>query len=286
MKGFFSVLAGFILVCFCSIVEAQNFAPPQSLNAKDLASPQSDTTIAYLFSRLAKSQNDSSRIAVNDSIITAVESYVNSESVFRTNYRNARYLGQITSPDSMLKIVTWNLALENNNGRYYSYIIRKSNTGKKNKIYSLSTSYNQQPILSDTIYKRSDWYGSLYYDVRPAISSGDTCWVVLGLSLGDPLVSRKIIDVISFDDDDSIVLGKKWFLKTTLKHRMLFEYASIGTMTLRFTSDKSILFDHLVAIGPGPDNRTLFGADYSYDSFTFTNETWIFQQNVEARNKE
>lgn len=59
-----------------------------------------------LYGRLVKNNNDSIRIQVNDSIRTIIESYVRSDTIFDHKFNNLRYLGQVTSTDSLVKIVT------------------------------------------------------------------------------------------------------------------------------------------------------------------------------------
>lgn len=243
-----------------------------------------NTRLVRLYERLSSAPDDPARIAVNDSIKELIESYVKSEDVFSHNLKNLRYLGQITSPDSLLKIVTWNLPL-NNNGMFYSYVLRRKPDGPV-LVYPLSAGYSNKSILQDTTYTRSDWYGALYYDIRPFMAGGTAGWVVLGLNSGDPQITRKLIDVITFTDDDSIIFGKKVFLKERLRHRIVLNYASSGMMTLRFMTDNSIVFDHLVPVGATPDNRPLYGSDFSFDSYTNSDGIWTFSENIDVRNKE
>ncbi len=70
--------------------------------------------------------------------------------------------------------------------------------GKNNKIYRLSTGYNEDPVRTDTTYKVSDWYGALYYDLRPYIIDNTGCWVLLGIDYGNAVISRKIIEVLIY----------------------------------------------------------------------------------------
>jgi hypothetical protein len=92
--------------------------------------------------------------------------------------------------------------------------------------------------------------------------------------------------VISFDNNCLVVFGKKWFETSRgIKFRKIFSYASNGMMTLRFSSDTSIVFDHLVPVS-AENNQVLYGADYSYDSFIYTDGMWKFRLNVDVRNNE
>jgi hypothetical protein len=240
-----------------------------------------------LFDRLIDNYNDAARIRINDSIRTIIGDYARSDSVFNHKFTNLRYLGQIISPDSLIKILTWNLVLENEPGRYYCYFIRKQDD-KKNLVYDISTAYNEKPVSTDTIYIRSDWYGAIYYEIRPVVIANDRWWVLLGIDYGNSEISRKIIDVLSFGADGSMQFGKKWFLAGEKKsYREVFEYASNAMMSLRFRSDSSIVFDHLVPFSPThKDDRQFYGPDYSFDAYNFENGIWKLVINVDVRNKE
>ena len=250
--------------------------------------PEKDTStkLEELFDRLVGNYDDNERISINDSIKLILEDFVKSDSVFTYRFTNLRYLGQIMSPDSLIKIVTWNLVLENQPGRYYCYFVRKDR-GEDNKIYRLSTSYNENPVRDDTTYTASDWYGALYYDLKPFIIDNNRCWVLLGIDYGNANVSRKIIDVLTFKPDGTIIFGKKWFDSgKDLRFRAVFEYASNAMMSLRFRSDNSIVFDHLVPFSPSKkDDHEFYGPDYSFDAYNYKDGLWKLVINVDVRNE-
>jgi hypothetical protein len=253
------------------------------VSAKD--TPQ---VLEDLFDRLVGNYNDGDRIRINDSIRLIIDGYVKSDIVFSHRFTNLRYLGQIMSPDSLLKIITWNLVLVNEPGRYFCYFIKKQESGKGNKIYRLSVTYKEAPVRTDTTYTESDWYGALYYDLKPYKTNDKSCWVLLGIDYGNSLISRKIIEVLSFAPDNSIIFGRKWFASgEEIKFRDVFEYASNAMMSLRFKSDSSIVFDHLVPFSPAlKDDRQYYGPDYSFDAYNFENGLWKLNINVDARNME
>jgi hypothetical protein len=244
-------------------------------------------TLEKLFVRLRSVSEDSLRVRINDSIKLSVESLAASEIMFSHNYSNLRYLGQITSSDSLVKIITWNLVLNNEPGRYFCYFIRRSLDGNTNKVYSLTHAYDENPIRTDTIYTQVDWYGALYYDIKPFYSEKRKCWVLLGINYSDPLMTRKIIDVLSFTPEGKLVFGKKWFDSgKSVNFRHVLEYSSSAVISLRFRSDNSIVFDHLVPLTlSGNDDRLYYGPDYSYDAYIFKNGIWSLSINIDARNK-
>jgi len=252
------------------------------------ASDSTSTLLGKLYGRLVNNYDDPSRIRINDSIRVIIDSYVRSDSVFNHRFDKLRYLGQITSSDSVLKLVTWNLVLRDKPGRYYCYIIRKGNSGKDNKVFTLYTEYKVDPVKKDTTYTESDWYGALYYELRYCEADGKPSWVMLGIDYGNPAVTRKIIEVLSFTPEDSLLFGRKWFMAgDTATYREVMEYAAYATMSLRFTSEKSIVFDHLVPFSPSQTgNRQFYGPDYSTDAYYLTNGIWKLTINIDQRNKE
>jgi hypothetical protein len=240
-----------------------------------------------LFDRLINNYNDIDRLRINDSIRLILDDYVKSDIVFRHRLTNLRYLGQITSPDSLIKIITWNLILENEPGRYFTYFIRKQEQNKENTVYRLSAGYTDKPVIPDSTYTGTNWYGALYYDLKPYIIGNKRFWVLLGIDYGNAYISRKIIDVLSFNEDGSIVFGKDWFADgDQKKFRVVFEYASNAMMSLRFRSDNSIVFDHLVPFSASKkDDRQYYGPDYSFDAYNFENGIWTLSINVDVRNQ-
>ncbi len=244
-------------------------------------------TLEKLFNRLSTVPDDSSRLRINDSIKAIIEEYVASDRIFKDTFHNLRYLGQISSPDSSIKIITWNLVLSDQPGKYFCYFIRRSPRGQPNKIFSLKSSYKKEEILTDTVYSSSEWYGALYYDIRPFLKGNGKQWILLGINYSNPQMTRKIIDVLSFTTDDNLIFGKKVFESGgKLSYRHVLEYSARATITLRFQSDKTIVFDHLVPVPPtGNDERIYNGPDYSYDEFVLKKDLWHLEINIDVRNK-
>jgi len=239
-----------------------------------------------MFSRIRDNLSSEQKLRINDSIQTLVDKYAKSDSVFKYKFNNLRFLGQIISPDSLVKIITWNLILESGDNSYYCYFIRKGKENSSNDVYKLSGLYSEKAIRSDTLYSDSNWYGALYYDIRPfKVAGPDQGYVILGIDYGNSFVTRKIIDILTFGPDHNLIFGKKCFVDgKVLRQRVVFEYSTKVVMSLRFVNDKSIVFDHLSPSTPEfRDNHQFWGPDFSFDSYNFENGFWKLKSDVDVR---
>lgn len=260
-----------------------------SASAKSQPEEQNSSVLLKgLFDRLNGNYDDADRIHINDSIRLILGRYVRSDTVFGHRFGDLRHLGQVTSPDSIIKIISWNIVLNNQPGLYNCYLIKKQDKGKENTVYELFTKYDFKPVKADTTYTISDWYGALYYDLKPVVVDKERCWVLLGIDYGNPEITRKIVEVLNFNPDGSIVFGKKWFDSGEKRRfRVVFEYAANAMMSLRFRSDNSIIFDHLVPFTASKINDyRYYGPDYSFDAYNYLNGIWKLAINVDVRNKE
>jgi hypothetical protein len=257
-----------------------------SLNGQT-KSPNIAADLEGMFFRLRDNLSSQQKLAINDSVKLIIESYAASDSVFNHRFTNLRYLGQISSPDNLVKIITWNLILNDGGNRYICYIIRKSDPGVQNTIYKLSGIYNESPIRTDTIYSESNWYGALYYDIRPFKIGKEPSYILLGIDYGNSFVTRKLIDVLTFAPGSGLLFGRNCFSDGIMTSpRVVFEFSANAVMSLRFYGDLSIVFDHLSPSSPElKDNRQYYGPDFSYDSYDFEKGLWRLKTNVDIRIK-
>jgi hypothetical protein len=270
MKRILSIL----MVIFSTLISISGQSPV----------PEPSAIIDTLFSRLVTSSSDEDRLRINDSIILFIDSYTGSDTIMDHTFEGLKYLGQISSRNSYLKILTWNLLLKESASRYYCYLINRP--GKKNVVYRLTGTYSEKPVRTDTTYSEKDWYGTLYYDLRLFSKDSQDYWILLGIDYGNPSVTRKIIDAVSFTDG-GIIFGKKIFESDDeTKYREVLEYSSEAVASLKFASDTSIVFDHLVPMFPAlKGQKEFYGPDFSFDAYNLENGVWRFETDVDVRNE-
>lgn len=240
-----------------------------------------------LFTRLRENLPDEMKLAANDSIVAIIDSYASSDTVFRHRFNNLRFLGQITSPDSLVKIITWNLILGDGANLYFCYFIKRDLKNVAGNVFRLRGTYNEAAARIDTIYSSLNWYGAIYYDIRPFDFDGSTKYVLLGIDYGNSFITRKIIDVLGFDRENGIVFGLKCFSDgKILRERVVFEYSSKAVMSLKFENDGMIVFDHLSPESPQyKDDHQFYGPDFSFDAFYLEKGFWNYKGDIDIKNK-
>ena len=247
--------------------------------------PESGEILQQLFNGILDTRNDEERIQLNDSIIKIIDKYVESERILDHRFTDLRYLGQILSPDSRLKIITWNLNLTDGTNKYFCYLIRKGNKGKSNQVFKLTGVNMDEPPSINTTYSEDNWYGALYYAVQPFRYKRETYYILLGLDYTNLLVSTKIIDVLTFTEEGGIIFGKECFIKGDEKRfRELLRYSSDGVATLRVHNRKSIIFDHLVPVSQVRQNSPeYYVPEFSFDAYILKKGMWRFKENFEPK---
>jgi len=267
---------------FYIILTALFLVPAMKIKSQQ---PESGEILQELFYGIVDTRNNEERIQLNDSIIKIIDKYVESERVLDHRFTDLRYLGQILSPDSRLKIITWNLNLTDGTNKYFCYLIRKAKKGKPNEIFKLTAVNMDEPPSINTTYSEENWYGALYYAVQPFRYKRETCYVLLGLDYTNLLVSTKIIDVLTFTEDGGIIFGKDCFIKEGEKRfRELLKYSSDGVAILRFNNRKSIIFDHLVPVSQVRRNSPeYYVPEFSFDAYVLKKGMWRFKENFEPK---
>lgn len=240
-----------------------------------------------LFEGILNTKEDQEKLRINDSIRLIIGAYAESDTVFIHNFTNIRYLGQITSPDSQLKILTWNLFLRNSPNRYFCYFIRKGEKKEPKRVFVLTGQNRDEPVRTDITYSANDWYGALYYAVQPFRVDRKVNYILLGFDYGNLLISRKIIDVLCFTPEGEIVLGKDCFIREQeVKFREVLEYSPEGVVSLRLHNRRLIIFDQLAVVKNSNDNgMEQYGASgLTFDGYKLKNGTWRFVPDIDIRN--
>lgn len=238
-----------------------------------------------LFEKILVSKNDSEKLQLNDSVRLLVDDYVMSDSVFDHRFTDLKYLGQIDSPDEKIKIITWNIPLRQGPNKYFLYLVKRDTKKSGKIVFRLEGVNRPEKIRNDTIYTESNWYGALYYDIRPFRNEKETCYILLGLDTDNLYLSRKIIEVLSFGENGEMIFGRPCFIRDNeIRFREVLEYSAEGLVSLRIGSNRLIVFDRLDAFATGHSGGNgQYGAGIALDGYRLKKGYWNFVKDVDIK---
>lgn len=211
--------------------------------------------------------------------------FVEDEASMNYPLKTVSSLINISSQDSLIRILSWTI-LDANNNYQFRGIVQRKNDKEDYFYYHLK---DQSAIIQDA--EKADltaqkWFGCLYYEIALVNNGMRDVYTLLGWDGNNNLSHKKVIELMYFDGQDSIRFGTALikdqnndFLK-----RKIFEFSAELKMTLKFQKELNrIVFDHL-----SPSNPTLkgvyeyYGPDFSFDSYNWDGRYWTYKADIDV----
>ena len=271
---------------------------------------QAEDTLKTILSSLNLAKDDSSRNEINQMFINDLAEALKIPSSDSYPFDSLKTLIKITSPDNKFRILHWNLPSSDGKHKYYGFI--KLLNHDPPMIFPLVDKSDSLPDPETAALSNLQWFGALYYKViQEEAGTGEHVYTLLGWSGKNAMITRKVIEVLSFDEHGKPRFGFKLFhdFRGGNMARIIFSFSALATMSLKYEkqaipSKKSwnskkrvfdhsmdetpmIVFDRMIPPDPLLDGQYQFyvAAGDIFDGFAFTNGWWSFINGIEARNK-
>jgi hypothetical protein len=223
------------------------------------------------------------------------------------------FLSKIRSPDEKFRIYTWEVPGPERNYLCFG-LLQMSGKSKTApcRIFELSDKSNSIPDPQYQVTDTGHWFGAMYYQlITSRMPDGSTLYTLLGRNRVHPVISRKVIEILTFPDEVSPTFGAAVFPENGngLMKRIIFQYGSNVSMVLRYESQvllqekkwnpskrsfnikessaPMIVYDHLVPLDPALEGMYEYYIPASdlHNGFLFSKDHWNFIEDIEARNK-
>lgn len=235
---------------------------------------------------LREAKTDSEIEKQNKIFKKELESFLKLEGAFKYEFKHLKTVAILDSPDKLVRVVNWNLEFSDLSYSYCAFVMRKDEVKESIKITELIDNLDPYSPRPEGAIDSKNWYGCLYYKIVPFERNNKTEYLLLGWDGGTTGSNFKFIDVLVFNGNN-VKLGSPVFKgKNNVAKRVIFEFSDKSVMTLKFEDKrKRIVFDHL-----SPESQALAGIasyyvpDMSYDSYNFTDEMWVLNEDVIATN--
>ena len=145
--------------------------------------------------------------------------------------------------------------------------------------HSDTMNVHPQEILS-----HDNWYGAIYYKCLQHEIADKPYYTLLGYDEADFVSNRKILEILSFDENEQGVFGAPLisvtdsFGNTQIKNRMFLEYNQKANVKLNFDEEMNqMIFDHLVAPSEAEEGAWFtYIPDGTYEGLEWVNNTWTW----------
>lgn len=284
------------LLIFLSVITFSAFA--QTKINRD-SSKNDEQHLKMICDRLYRAETDAAKKIINQELINAFEEILNQPNSFDLSFESLKNdMAILVSPDSKFKLINWNIEKNDKTFEYYGFIqekhiqITKKSFLKKSKtetvqLHSLIDKSSEIKNPENFIGDNKKWYGMLYYKIIVKKSKSKTYYTLLGKDENDKYSSKKIIDVLTFDEKGTPHFGADIFvMNKKFPKRVIFEYGASCSMSLRYSPQKdSIVFDHLAPTNPQLEGQfQYYCGDMSYDGFGFKRGKWVYGTDLNALN--
>jgi hypothetical protein len=274
--------------------------PDSSLQATEAHLKQIAAQILY-------GENDSVRSDACQSFLLGMKEALTLPGSFRYPFDSLVTIARIYAPDSSFRLINWNLPLNSGGYEYFAFI---QPSQPSPVIFTLSDISEDIQEADQAITSFPDWYGALYYRIILTKSGDRDYYTLLGWDGYSQSSTRKIIDILTFDERREPVFGARLFpdYMEGTNTRVIFEHAENASMSLKYDlqtyrqavgSNKKrtkykvvttwmIVFDHLVPMDASLTGQYSFyiPSGITYDAFVFLDGNWHYYESIDARNPE
>ncbi len=197
------------------------------------------------------------------------------------------YIGKLRSSDDKFRIFTWNIPQPGGYQNYFGLMQVKTGSNKI-KLVELRDGRDKIKDPKNEQLNANIWMAALYYQLTEFTVGGQKVYLLLGFDFNNLFTSKKIVEVLTFDNDDNPIFGFPIFNvdgKYNLS-RIVFEFNTRASIVLKFLDDRKMLvFDHLSPSSPEfTGDFQYYGPDGSFDGFKFDGIKWMYVRDLDLRN--
>ncbi|MDD3876423.1 MAG: hypothetical protein PHT69_07360 [Bacteroidales bacterium] len=223
---------------------------------------------------------------------------LNLEHSFKYPFDSLKTISVLTSPDKYFRIFTWNLRKMDGSFDFFGMI--QMNPQKKDGDFVFRMTNDK--MISNTqavqeVLSCNNWYGAHYYKLIMEKYRGKKFYTLLGWDGNNNISSRKIIDIVSFENEEPQFGAPVFQTKEILQTRFIIEYGAHVSVSLKYEKQYlnegknkrvMIVFDRVSPIQPMLEGHYQFYVPETnvFDAFVFKNGIWQLFENVDARTKD
>jgi len=190
-------------------------------------------------------------------------------------------VSKIYSPDSLFRIFTWQVTIDENTQRRHGAIQMKTADGSL-KLFPLIDRSIVIKNQLDTVTNNEWWIGAIYYKIVKKLYNNKPYYTLLGYDENTIRSTKKWIEVLHFDDNGFPQFGGQFFsfkqdsVIVPTQSRFSIEFKKDGNGRIMYDSDLDILiYDHLISETNEETKKYTYIPDGDYEGFKWVNGQWL-----------
>lgn len=216
--------------------------------------------LSGLGENMVRNYDEATRVTSGKNFIMQLSRALRVEGSFYYPFDSLKNVMKLTAPDGLFRILTWNVATNDEHFRYFGVI--QMNPEKIQKLNSVQPVFESfYPLIdrSDSLKRHlfvetgaNQWYGANYYKIIKTSLNKNDYYTLLGWDGADSLINRKIADVLQFKEGQPRFGAPIFDLKRkAVFYRMVFEFNNEATMALRYDEKrKYLIYENIVPDKP------------------------------------
>ncbi len=269
----------FLLILFtCNIALAQTKADIKVLQQKE-------DSLRALSVQIIQGINADNRFNADSIFTRMLVRALKTKHSFHYPFESFQTISIQYSPDSVFRIFTWQLVINENVIRQHGAIQMKTYDGSL-KLYPLIDKSDVTTNVADTIGNNFGWIGAIYYKIILKKSSNQNFYTLLGFDENNIRSSRKIIEVLNFLNDEPTFGGRYFSYEEdsvfkTSQSRYIMEYKKEAGPRLTYDKDLDmIIVEHLISESKEPHKKWTLIGDGDYEGFKWKAGKWVHVEKV------
>ena len=232
--------------------------------------------------QLTTDLSDTEKININSKLSKLLKQLLTNPTSFDYPFDSLKTFGRLYAPDKSFRVITWNVTLNNSPYKYYGFI----QVAKSSKVFELTDRSDEITNPENSVLSAGKWYGAFYYKILKEKVDNRTYYTLLALQYHNLFITRKMIDILFFDEFGNPVFGAPIIqVNNKMKHRLVFEYSARAAVNLNYDEKlKMIIFDHVAPAEPKYIGQfEYYGPDLTFDGLVFKKNVWVYTLNLDLR---
>lgn len=273
---FIALLLSFITVCSF----AQGVGKPELSVLQ-----QKEDSLKDLSIKIIQGINADNRFNADSMFTRVLVRALKTKNSFHYPFDSLQTVSILYSPDSVFRIFTWQLVINENVIRQHGAIQMKTYDGSL-KLYPLIDKSDVTINVQDTIGNHFGWIGAIYYKIIVKRSSNQNYYTLLGFDENNIRSSRKIIEVLNFINGEPAFGGRYFSYEDdkvfkSAHSRYILEYKKEAGPRLNYDKELDmIIVEHLVSESNEPNKKWTLIGDGDYEGFKWKNGKWVHVEKV------